>query len=674
MSSDKGSTPSSTLPSERSVPDWAKPARTTIKKFSQKQPTGSDKKLSNAQLCAKHLFIYRGVHWNGTKWQGSWVCKNKSCRGEVKLQQGSGFTNLVNHVITKKCLGRDGFNRFCTQIRQSTDETALPDNYQSYTEKDDSVFIWLQCIIDKSLPFSMVQDKFWRKHLAVGETISLNTVRQYIDNLVTVVRGRIKQRLPNKFGLILDGWSKFNSHYIAIFATYMTAKGELETPLLSMRPLQKCERDDDTFGYHAECTRFRASDHALHIKAMLRNLYDKSVTRNVTHIGGDHASVNVKLAQELGKPLVGCRSHRQSLELNRLFNHRPNLKRALQTCHKVMRRTSKTSLSAHLRNHTHLRPKMWNKTRWRGKFLTVEQYLKMEGEFQKMPELEGLLVRDTIESEGDDDNELSDSDDDAAPATKFKRCNRKEFETVCELLGDQDQVCRSLQRKDITLADADLDIKAAREFISKTVPDWQCHQMSDDYTRIQVNPLSDGFETAVKKLQVGTKELNDIDKSFVEILLKHDATATATDNSSESSSDANTREISPRKRKRLEFTQALKARRSEVARRLSAGKAKDVTPNSEYIDTRFILGTSVIVEQFFSQCKYILTDQRGSMTPFMFECLVLLKSNRKLWNKFEVAQAIRMGTAVSSKEEAEDYERNASAIQEELNENRERTS
>ena len=63
--------------------------------------------------------------------------------------------------------------------------------------------------------------------------------------------------------------------------------------------------------------------------------------------------------------------------------------------------------------------------------------------------------------------------------------------------------------------------------------------------------------------------------------------------------------------------------------------------NKEYIDPSFILGTSDIVERFFSLCKYVLTDQRASMTAENFETIVFLKANRDLWGLPEVAEAIK---------------------------------
>ena len=66
-------------------------------------------------------------------------------------------------------------------------------------------------------------------------------------------------------------------------------------------------------------------------------------------------------------------------------------------------------------------------------------------------------------------------------------------------------------------------------------------------------------------------------------------------------------------------------------------QAKEV--NKDYYDASFILGTNDMVEQFFSQCKSLLSDHRASMTPLMLECIVFLKINKGLWSSVDVARA-----------------------------------
>ena len=39
-----------------------------------------------------------------------------------------------------------------------------------------------------------------------------------LKSLTVEVERKVASKLPNKFGLILDGWSEGNTHYIALFA------------------------------------------------------------------------------------------------------------------------------------------------------------------------------------------------------------------------------------------------------------------------------------------------------------------------------------------------------------------------------------------------------------------------------------------------------------------------
>jgi hypothetical protein len=159
-------------------------------------------------------------------------------------------------------------------------------------------------------------------------------------------------------------------HYLAIFASFMDVKGNLQIVLLSMAPLM--EGDD------IQATNFRAEDHIVHIRSVLKDFYGKSVNKNVVYLGGDNCSVNRKLAAQMEKPLVGCGSHRHALEMKRYVKEHPALKAAIQTCHKVMKKSKTLKVAAELRNVTRLRPKLFNKTRWRGQATTVKRYLELE--------------------------------------------------------------------------------------------------------------------------------------------------------------------------------------------------------------------------------------------------------------------------------------------------------
>ena len=53
-----------------------------------------------------------------------------------------------------------------------------------------------------------------------------------------------------------------------------------------------------------------------------------------------------------------------------------------------------------------------------------------------------------------------------------------------------------------------------------------------------------------------------------------------------------------------------------------------------------VVGTSVCVGRFFSNCKLVLRDARKGMTPMMFECIMFLKANINEWDVNFVAQSL----------------------------------
>jgi hypothetical protein len=72
-------------------------------------------------------------------------------------------------------------------------------------------------------------------------------------------------------------------------------------------------------------------------------------------------------------------------------------------------------------------------------------------------------------------------------------------------------------------------------------------------------------------------------------------------------------------------------------------KAKTSTQakgKSIYIPLGFILGTNNTLECFFSRCKHVLTGDRGSMSPFMFEVIMFVKNNSNFWGVRDMAIAM----------------------------------
>ena len=73
-------------------------------------------------------------------------------------------------------------------------------------------------------------------------------------------------------------------------------------------------------------------------------------------------------------------------------------------------------------------------------------------------------------------------------------------------------------------------------------------------------------------------------------------------------------------------------------------RKQETSDNNEdiYMNVDSICGSAAEVERLWSIAKYILTDQRKSMTPQMFEALLFLKINERFWDLALVQKAMHM--------------------------------
>ena len=84
-------------------------------------------------------------------------------------------------------------------------------------------------------PISEVDNRITRAVFNVQPVCS-KSLKKYVLSLVALVEDKIKQQLPQMFGLMFDGFSDWNVHYIALFATYTKGDTYHET-LLACSPL-----------------------------------------------------------------------------------------------------------------------------------------------------------------------------------------------------------------------------------------------------------------------------------------------------------------------------------------------------------------------------------------------------------------------------------------------------
>ena len=75
-------------------------------------------------------------------------------------------------------------------------------------------------------------------------------------------------------------------------------------------------------------------------------------------------------------------------------------------------------------------------------------------------------------------------------------------------------------------------------------------------------------------------------------------------------------------------------------RALKRQRVQDTAEGSKYINTRFLLPTSCVVERLFSQAKRVFSPHRRRLNVKTLEALLFLNQNRMLWNLPLVAAVV----------------------------------
>ena len=234
-------------------------------------------------------------------------------------------------------------------------------------------------------------------------------------------------------------------------------------------------------------------------------------------------------------------------------------------------------LSGKLRRHTNLRPVSRNETRWSSTFSMVERYCQ---------------IRETLaQAEFSSDKSLLEF----LPTPK----ESTEISDLLKHFTKFNSVQKSLQKEDVGLADA----RILFDHITMEYPLMKKYLASD--AGIVHSPT---FEKAVIKIQnEKTTQLSDDETDAIVILKleQSESAATVADGEDDFASTI------------------LKKRRSELKGDTSSG----------YLNIKFLLPTSNLVERFFSTAKMTFNDHRQSLLPVNLEEQLFLKINARLYDE-----------------------------------------
>ena len=103
-------------------------------------------------------------------------------------------------------------------------------------KKAENLYCWLDWICTEMKPFSFIQSALTQQYSRLTP-IALNTFMKYMNLVTKKVERKISDELPEKFALVIDGWTKNSNHFLAIFAVWANSSNVKCSALLGFSPL-----------------------------------------------------------------------------------------------------------------------------------------------------------------------------------------------------------------------------------------------------------------------------------------------------------------------------------------------------------------------------------------------------------------------------------------------------
>jgi hypothetical protein len=279
------------------------------------------------------------------------VERKRECKCGVMLTPTkSGYSNEMNHVRNK----HPDFIEIMKQEGQQRSLNFVP------TQDAKDIYLWMVLIILENREFSMVESPYMRSLANNRKQICTTTFMKYKYRVGLLVWKKIKDSLPDKFGIVFDGWSQGTVHYVAIFAEYPLielGKSTKKSVLLAMQPL-------------LNETNQGAVNYVEFFNSTLRCYWKSS--ENVLYIVGDNTNVNPRIAEIMRKPFLGCYAHKFNLAIKRWLQPHENLIGRMQT---LMSKLKSNNNAGKLRSlQCELHPIIDCETRWTGTYRMLDRW------------------------------------------------------------------------------------------------------------------------------------------------------------------------------------------------------------------------------------------------------------------------------------------------------------
>jgi hypothetical protein len=160
------------------------------------------------------------------------------------------------------------------------------DSFFKISTKSNNIIDWMDWILEGNLPFEFVSWPSTRRNTKL-QPITPKLLKEKMAKLQKCLEEKIRSLLPSKFGLLFDGWTDTNIHYVAVYAAIPN-----DSPiLLWFLPLE-----------NQEC--LSAESYVETWDAIM--IYYNQPASSVAFVVGDNCSTNIKAARLCGVPIIRC--------------------------------------------------------------------------------------------------------------------------------------------------------------------------------------------------------------------------------------------------------------------------------------------------------------------------------------------------------------------------------
>ena len=143
------------------------------------------------------------------------VGKECTSRGLFKIVTANGYSNLRSHLAV--CIPN------FQAIYDARDLVPVGPDIRQFVKVDKksfNIFKWIEWVVEDNLPFSFCEKKRTRENSS-RDPISRTSLMKYLDSLAWEVQLVLTTILPDKFGLLFDGWDDGNStNYFGVFVIW----------------------------------------------------------------------------------------------------------------------------------------------------------------------------------------------------------------------------------------------------------------------------------------------------------------------------------------------------------------------------------------------------------------------------------------------------------------------